>query len=186
MKILVSGASGFIGRWLIPGLRSQGYEVSLLVRRPAASPAEISWNPGVPPQVRDFDAVIHLAGETIMGRWTQAKKNRIRESRTVATRNLSLAVAEMRARTFLVASAIGYYGPRGDEILTEDSPPGSDFLAQVTRDWEAAAEPGARRACGWLISAMGWSSRPREERSNQCFCPSAWDWAAESVRESNG
>jgi uncharacterized protein (TIGR01777 family) len=145
MKILVSGASGFIGRWLVPVLRSQGYEVSLLVRRPAASPAEISWNPGVPPQVRDFDAVIHLAGETIMGRWTQEKKNRIRESRIVATRNLSLAVAEMRARTFLVASAIGYYGARGDEILTEDSPPGSDFLAQVARDWEAATEP-ARQA----------------------------------------
>jgi hypothetical protein len=145
VKILVSGASGLIGSGLVPALRSQGHGVSLLVRRPAAGQSEICWDPKTPPPVNGFDAVFHLAGESIMGRWTPEKMVRIRESRVVGTHNLSLAVAEMRARTFIVASAVGYYGPRGDEVLTEDSPPGSDFLSQVARDWEAATEP-ARQA----------------------------------------
>jgi hypothetical protein len=88
-----------------------------------------------------------LAGETIMGRWTVEKKARILDSRTMVTGNLvqALRAAEARPRSVLVASAIGYYGPCGDELLTEASPPGNDFLAQVCQQWEASAEP-ARQA----------------------------------------
>jgi uncharacterized protein (TIGR01777 family) len=148
MKILVSGASGLIGSHLVRELEANQHQVSRLVRRPTGSPSEIPWNPNtVPQQVSGFDAVIHLAGETIMGRWTSTKKARIVESRKSGTQNLSsaLASADSRPRCLLVASAVGYYGPHGDEILTETSPPGDDFLAQVGREWEASAEP-ARQA----------------------------------------
>jgi uncharacterized protein (TIGR01777 family) len=162
MKILVSGASGLIGSHLVRELEANQHQVSRLVRRPTKSPSEIPWDPSsVPQQVSGFggvpdepdfgslgwDAVIHLAGETIMGRWTSAKKARILESRETGTHNLSEALASAAARPqcLLVASAVGYYGPHGDEILTETSPPGDDFLAHVGREWEAAAEP-ARRA----------------------------------------
>jgi hypothetical protein len=98
------------------------------------------------------DAVVHLAGESIMGRWTESKKRRIRESRAVGTRKLaeSLAALPKPPRVFAVASAIGFYGDRGDETLTEDSASGSNFLADVCREWESAADPlrsrGARIA----------------------------------------
>ncbi len=146
MRILVSGASGLIGSQLVPTLE-RNHEVVRLVRRRAREPGEMSWEPTTPPAVTGFDAVVHLAGETIMGRWTSDKKARIRETRVVSTRNLAMAMtaAGPQPRTFIVASATGYYGPRGNEILTEDSPPGSGFLAQVTQGWEAAADP-ARRA----------------------------------------
>jgi uncharacterized protein (TIGR01777 family) len=162
MKILVSGASGLIGSHLVRELEANQHQVSRLVRRPTRSPSEIRWDPNtVPEQVSGFagvpdepdfgslgwGAVIHLAGESIMGRWTSAKKARILGSRKTGTHNLSLALASAssRPRCLLVACAVGYYGPRGDEILTETSPPGNDFLAQVGREWEAAAEP-ARQA----------------------------------------
>jgi len=147
MKVLVGGASGLIGSHLVPALESKGHQVSRLVRRPTAAPDEIVWNPNGPVgDLSGFDAVIHLGGETIMGRWTAAKKRRILESRTVGTRNLAEALAPLGAgRSFLVASAIGYYGPHGDDFLTEDSPSGHDFLSLVGREWEHATEP-ARQA----------------------------------------
>ncbi len=143
MKILVSGASGLIGSHLVPALEANGHHIYRLVRRPPAGPTEVDWNPNTPPLLGGVDALIHLAGETIAGRWTPQKKVRIRESRVAGTRNLAdaLASAAVRPRCLIMASAIGYYGLRGDEVLTEESPPGSDFLAQVVRDWEAAAEP---------------------------------------------
>ena len=100
----------------------------------------------IPPQlVSGFDAVIHLSGENIAGRWTEAKKRGIRDSRIVTTQNLSqaLASAENKPGVFICASAIGYYGNRGDEVLTEDSPSGRGFLAEVSREWESAANPAA-------------------------------------------
>jgi uncharacterized protein len=99
-----------------------------------------------PELVSGFDVVIHLTGESVAGRWTAEKKRRIRESRIVSTSNLSraLAKAEKPPSTFLCASAIGYYGNRGDEILTEDSPPGEGFLPEVCREWETATEPDVR------------------------------------------
>jgi hypothetical protein len=148
MKILISGTSGLIGAHLVPLLEASGHEVTRLVRRPTGGERETPWLPDLQPdQVSGFDAVIHLAGETIMGRWTAGKKARILESRATGTRNLALAVAaaKVRPHSFLVASAVGYYGSRGDTILREDSSPGSDFLALVCQQWEASAE-AARQA----------------------------------------
>jgi uncharacterized protein (TIGR01777 family) len=96
-----------------------------------------------PKSVSGFDAVIHLAGETIVGRWTEAKKARIRDSRILGTRHLAeaLSKAPQPPRVLISASAIGYYGDRGEEILLEDSRPGAGFLAEVCREWEAASQP---------------------------------------------
>ena len=148
-KVLVSGSSGLIGTALLPALRSSDYEVTCLVRGAASGNGRIGWDPArplAPESVSGFDAVIHLAGESIVGRWTEAKKRRILESRVQGTRNLgeALAAAPQRPRLLISASAIGYYGDRGDETLREDSPSGSVFLPEVCREWEAAAEPAAK------------------------------------------
>ncbi len=145
-RVLVSGVSGPIGTALLPSLNARGYEVTRLVRSPASGEGQINWDPAkplTPESVSGFAAVIHLAGESIVGRWTEAKKKRIRESRVGPTRNLaqSLAKAKDRPRVFVTASAIGYYGDRGDEVLRESSAPGKGFLAEVCRDWEAASQP---------------------------------------------
>jgi len=115
-----------------------------LVRGAASGEDQIAWDPLQPlrPQsVSGFDAVIHLAGESIVGRWTAAKKRSILDSRVQGTRHLAEALAEapQRPQVFITASAIGYYGDRGDEILREDSKPGRGFLPMVCREWEAAA-----------------------------------------------
>ena len=119
----------------------------------------------IPPQlVSGFDAVVHLSGETVAGRWTESKKRRIRDSRVISTRNLAnaLAAAENPPLTFLCASAIGYYGNRGDELLTEESASGQGFLAELSREWEQstdlAAQAGIRVAnlrLGIVLSRHG-------------------------------
>jgi uncharacterized protein (TIGR01777 family) len=145
MKIVVSGSTGLIGSSLTPALASQGHDVVPLVRRrPAAGEKALAWDPEAGTIDRagleGTDVVIHLAGENAFGRWSPAKKQRIRDSRVQGTRIVSDAVAGLtrRPKLLLAASAIGYYGDRGDEELTEQSTPGEDFLAQVSRDWEAA------------------------------------------------
>jgi len=148
-KILVSGSSGLIGAALLPALWSSGYEVTCLVRGAASGKGRIAWDPAQalsPDAISGFDAVIHLAGESIVGRWTEAKKRRILDSRVHGTRNLAevLAAAPQRPRVLISASAIGYYGDRGDETLGEHSPSGNGFLPEVCREWEAAAEPAAK------------------------------------------
>ncbi|MGA8274144.1 MAG: TIGR01777 family oxidoreductase [Candidatus Sulfotelmatobacter sp.] len=148
-KILVSGVSGPIGTALLPSLRTSGCSVVRLTRGPAKSEDEISWDPSVPiaPQtLSGFDAVIHLAGESIFGRWTNGKKSKIRDSRVVGTFNLAsaLAQAEEKPKVFVCGSAIGYYGSRGDELLREESPPGAGFLAEVCQDWEEATTPAVQ------------------------------------------
>ncbi len=149
-KILVSGSSGLIGAALIPALKSSGYEITRLVRVTASSGKEqIPWDLArdlAPESVSGFDAVVHLAGESIVGRWTEAKKRRIRESRVQGTRHLAeaLARASLRPRVLISASAIGYYGDRGDEVLREDNSSGNGFLPEVCREWEGAAEPAAK------------------------------------------
>jgi hypothetical protein len=145
-NILISGASGLIGQALVAAFNSRGDGVFRLVRRPPRDEHEILWDPEstVSPEiVSGFDAVIHLSGESVSGRWTKAKKQRIRDSRVVSTTNLSRALAQAKKPppTFICASAIGYYGNRGDEVLTEESASGSGFLAEVSREWEAAAQP---------------------------------------------
>jgi uncharacterized protein (TIGR01777 family) len=143
-RVLVSGVSGPIGAALLPYLESQGARIVRLVRGPARRPDQISWDllrPLAPAAVSGFEAVIHLAGENVAGRWTEGKKKAIRESRVQGTRHLAEALAQTqsRPRVLICASAIGFYGNRGDEVLTEASPAGGGFLPEVTREWEAAS-----------------------------------------------
>jgi uncharacterized protein (TIGR01777 family) len=147
MRILVSGSSGMIGRALITALRHDGAEVIRLLRGDARD-QDVRWDPGQgtidTDRLTGFDVVIHLAGENIAaGRWTAARKTRIVESRERGTRLLaeSLAARSSRPRMLLTASAVGIYGDRGEEVLIENSLPGSGFLADVCRRWEAAAQP---------------------------------------------
>jgi uncharacterized protein len=145
-RVLLTGSSGFLGSALLPSLKTRGFEVTRLVRGVPSKEDEIRWNPAWSPTteaISGFDAVIHLAGETVVGRWTADKKTRIRDSRVTGTRNLvhGLLEAKDRPRVLISASAIGYYGDRGDEPLNESSASGSGFLADVCREWEAAAQP---------------------------------------------
>jgi uncharacterized protein (TIGR01777 family) len=148
LKILASGTSGPIGGALVPALAAAGHRVTRLVRRPPASADEIEWDPikPIPPDaVNGYDAVIHLAGETIVGHWDEKKKEKIRDSRVISTRNLVDALVQCahKPRSLITASAIGYYGNRGQERLTENSQPGYNFLGMVCREWEGATKPAA-------------------------------------------
>jgi uncharacterized protein len=148
-RILVSGISGPIGSALLPSLKGSGWTVFRLVRGPAETPHQISWDPAKlirPEVVSGFDAVIHLAGESIFGRWTAAKKAKIRNSRVLGTQHLAQALADTneKPQVFLCGSAIGYYGDRADEEVTEESAPGAGFLAEVCQQWEEATTPAVQ------------------------------------------
>jgi len=145
-RVLLSGASGLIGRALLPALKAHGLEVARLVRGTPSGNDQIRWDPTQPVSpaaLSGIDCIIHLAGESVVGRWTEGKKAAIRNSRVQGTRQLALALAQAtrRPRVLISASAIGYYGDRADEILREESLPGRGFLAEVCRDWEAASGP---------------------------------------------
>jgi uncharacterized protein (TIGR01777 family) len=147
-RVLLSGSSGLLGTALSASLKTRGFDVTRLVRGRVSSEDQIHWDPMRPPNtdsVSGFDAIIHLAGETVVGRWTADKKAKIRDSRVTSTRNLVHALTTMpkRPRVFITASAIGYYGDRDDEPLNEMSTSGAGFLADVCRKWEAAAKPAA-------------------------------------------
>jgi len=144
MKIVVTGATGFLARHLLPRLTAQGHVVSTLGRRPVEGRPFHAWSSSdvAPVEALDTtDAVIHLAGETVAQRWTADVKRRIRSSRVDGTSNLvsALAKTSRKPAVLLAASAVGIYGDRGDEILTETSVRGSGFLADVTAEWESAA-----------------------------------------------
>lgn len=155
MIVAVTGSTGLLGSALVPLLTSGGHGVVRLVRgAPATASGErqARWDPDTgavePSGLAGVDTVVHLAGESVAGgRWTEARKRRIRESRVPATRRLceTLARLPQPPRALLCASAIGYYGHRGDQVLREESAPGAGFLADLCREWEAAAEPAARR-----------------------------------------
>jgi uncharacterized protein (TIGR01777 family) len=147
-RILVSGVSGPIGSALLPSLKTRGYDVTRLLRGRSAAAGQIGWDPAVPispDMVSGFDAVIHLAGESIVGRWTKTKKIKIRDSRVAGTTSLAeaLAGAQHKPQVFACSSAIGYYGDRGNEVLNEASKPGIGFLPDVCREWEAATQAAA-------------------------------------------
>lgn len=163
MHILLSGSSGLIGSALIPALAGEGHRVTRLVRStPRDAGDSIPWDPAAgvldAPSLEGFDAVVHLAGESIAGgRWTVERKARIRDSRVNGTRLLSERLAQLARppKVLISASAVGYYGDRGDETLTEESPPGSKFLAGVCSEWEAATELAAHRGIRVVVLRCG-------------------------------
>ena len=146
MTIVVAGGSGFLGSALVDGWRADGHRVLVLTRRPQRAD-DVAWSAGGSDTawtaaIENADAVVNLAGEGIADkRWTASRKAAILDSRVRSTRALVSAITSARnpPRTLISASAIGYYGDRGEEVLTEDSRPGSDFLAQVCRQWEEEA-----------------------------------------------
>jgi uncharacterized protein (TIGR01777 family) len=161
MKILVTGGTGFVGKRLVEKFIEEGHQATLLTRGGkkekhlasgvallAGDPIrEGDWQNELP----NHDVAINLAGASIFARWTEEAKRQIRESRILTTRHLVAAMKGNRLQTLVSASGVGYYGPSGDEILTEDSPPGGGFLAQLSQDWEREArraeEKGVRVLC---------------------------------------
>src|SRR5690606_23466 len=155
MRVTVTGSSGLIGSALVESLRADGHDVVRLIRREPSAPDEARWSPAdgcVEAAALDgVDAVVHLAGAGVGDRpWTKAYKRRIRDSRIVGTRTIAEAIdaADWRPGVLVCGSAIGYYGDTGGRETDEDAPPGEGFLADLVRDWEAAAaparEPGVR------------------------------------------
>jgi uncharacterized protein len=152
MRVVVTGSTGLIGTPLVEQLRRDGHAVTRLVRHEPSADDEARWDPGAgsldPAVFRGADAVVHLAAESIEShRWNAAQKERIRASRVDGTRMVAeaLAGAEDGPGVLVCASGTNYYAERGDEPLTEESPPGDDFMADVVVEWEAAADP-AREA----------------------------------------
>jgi uncharacterized protein (TIGR01777 family) len=151
LRIAVSGASGLIGSSLVPFLTTGGHEVRRLVRGSKSGPGEVRWDPERgeidAAALEGLDAVVHLSGEPVAARWTPERRARIEQSRVESTRLLATALARLARppRVLVSASAIGFYGDRGDAWLDESSPAGAGFLADVCKTWEAAAEP-ARQA----------------------------------------
>jgi uncharacterized protein (TIGR01777 family) len=171
MNILVSGSTGLVGTALIPAFTGSGHEVVRLVRSKSRSPSKelMGWDPEAnyidAAGLAGLDAIVHLAGEPIAsGRWNALKKARIRASRVRGTQLLCEALAHTATPlpVLICASAIGFYGDRGDEVLTEASGGGKGFLAEVCRDWEAATKPAQQRGIrvvnlrfGVILSAQG-------------------------------
>jgi uncharacterized protein (TIGR01777 family) len=161
-RIVIAGASGVIGRALVPFLRTQGHEVVRLVRRSATSADEVYWNPASGEldltRIGNVDAIVNLSGENVGGgRWTAARRDAILRSRVDATRTLVRAIqrAQSSHAVFISASAVGFYGDRGNEILTERSEGGMGFLAEVCLAWEKAAEFARRAGIRTVIPRLG-------------------------------
>jgi uncharacterized protein (TIGR01777 family) len=160
MRVTVTGATGLIGPRVISALQARGADVSVLSRDAAKARERLTAAGVAPVEAFDWDlmsepapvqaldgrdAVVHLAGENIAQRWSEQAKRAIRESRVTGTRNLLTGLEQTQARpaTLVSSSAIGYYGPHGEEPLDEDAPPGSDYLARICVDWEDAASKAA-------------------------------------------
>lgn len=151
MHVAVTGSRGLVGSVLTPFLTTGGHRVTRLVRGEPVGPDEVGWDPtrglADPSPLEGLEAVIHLAGENIAaGRWTAERKAEIRRSRVEGTRRLCEALARLTQppKVLVSASAIGFYGDRAAEALTEESPGGTGFLSDVCREWEAATEPASR------------------------------------------
>jgi uncharacterized protein (TIGR01777 family) len=163
MRVAVSGSGGLIGSALMKALADGGHDAVRMVRRaPCGGEEAVRWDPGTgvvdPAGLEGIDAVVHLAGENIAaGRWNAARKAAIRASRVEGTRHLSEALAALSnpPKTLVCASAIGYYGDRGANVVTEESPAGTGFLAEVCREWEAASAPAARKGIRVVTLRIG-------------------------------
>lgn len=171
MRVLVSGSHGLIGTALVDTLRNSGNDVGRIIRaqaRASAEPTEVSWDLEAgtvdTAAMEGADALVHLAGASIGRRWTSAYKKRLRDSRVQGTTQLATAIAQLEQppRVMVSASAVGYYGDRGDEELTEESTPGTGFLAQLAQDWEGATTPAEKAGVrvvhlrsGIVLSATG-------------------------------
>ena len=162
MKILVSGSTGLVGARLVAELDGDGREVVRLVRRSPSGANEVEWNPAAgvlkAEEIEGCDAVIHLAGENVgSSRWTARKKAAIRESRVNGTKLLADTLAGLNSppKVFVSASAIGFYGDRGDERLSEESASGEGFLADVCRAWEATTQPAQERGIRVVHARLG-------------------------------
>jgi uncharacterized protein (TIGR01777 family) len=151
MKILVTGSTGLIGSALVPFLTTAGHQVVRMVRSKPTNGDQIQWDPYSgsldKSRLEGFDAIVHLSGENIAGRWTAAKKTKLRDSRIKSTRLLSKTLAELQKppKVLVCASAMGYYGNRSDEMMKEDSPPGRGFLAETVKEWEAQVQPAIKK-----------------------------------------
>src|SRR3954471_17661286 len=178
LRVTLTGATGLIGTRLVRALQARGDEVTVLSRDPARAARALGvtaqeWDPNAGPAPAEAlagrDAVVHLAGERVDQRWSAGARERIQESRVRGTRNLvaGLEAAEPRPRALICSSAVGYYGPHGDEALDEDAPPGDDFLARVCVAWEREAQAaealGLRvvRVRTGVVLARGGGALPR-------------------------
>ncbi|HEX8694024.1 MAG TPA: TIGR01777 family oxidoreductase [Longimicrobium sp.] len=161
LRVAVAGSSGLLGTELSRRLEAEGHAVLRLVRRPPQGEGEARWDPAAgridATALEGLDAVVNLAGENVGERWTEERKRRIRASRVDATRLLAEALAGLahKPRVLVNASAVGFYGSRGDERLDEMSAPGDDFLAGVVRDWEAATAPAAEAGVRVVLPRFG-------------------------------
>ena len=163
MTIVLAGGSGFLGRKLARRLESEGHKIITLSRRPSGARNQAAWVPDgtageLPRLIDGVEAIVNLAGESVAGlRWTAAKKAAITNSRVLSTRTLARAIAACAnpPRVFISGSATGYYGPHGDEPITESSPPGSDFLARLCVEWEGEARMAESRSTRLAIFRTG-------------------------------
>ena len=183
----MTGATGLVGSALIPLLAGGGHEVARLGRS-APGAGDIRWDPNAAvleaSALEGFDGVIHLAGENIAsGRWNAARKRRIKESRVRGTLLLAetLAGLERPPRVLVSASAVGFYGDRGDEDLTEESPAGSGFLSEVCREWEAATEAAAGKGIRVVHARLGVVLSKGGGALAKMLTPSSWARAASSA-----
>jgi len=169
MRVAITGSTGLVGSEAAAVLSGAGHEVARLVRRlPAPGEKAVRWDPAKGETdaagLEGFDAVIHLAGENVgAGRWTPDRKAAIRDSRVDGTRLLCEALAGLSRppKALVCASAVGYYGDRGEETLTEGSPPGTGYLAGICREWEAASAPAGRKGIRVVALRFGMVLSPK-------------------------
>jgi hypothetical protein len=169
MRVAVSGSTGLVGSEVVTVLSAGGHDVVRLVRRvPVPGEKAVRWDPEKgevdAAGLEGLDAVVHLAGENVgSGRWTAARKAAIRDSRVKGTRLLCEALAGLvrPPETLVSASAVGYYGDRGEEVLTEESPPGAGFLPEVSREWEAASGAASRKGIRVVTLRIGMVISPK-------------------------